>query len=166
MVPTDNEDFKDLPQLDFPGFSFSIRRQNRRWEILDHTRRKYVALTPEEWVRQHMLHFLEKNLQYPAGLLVVEKKLVLNKLTKRADILAYGTHKQPLLLVECKAPDVPVKQNVFEQIARYNMIFKVKYLIVTNGISHFCFSIDFSTGDIVAIDHFPDWNEINMEKET
>jgi type I site-specific restriction endonuclease len=158
--------FEDsLPALDFPEYHFVIRKHQGKKEIFDFIRRKYVALTPEEWVRQHTLHYLNEQLHIPAGLIIVEKSLSLNTLAKRADILVYDKKARPCMLVECKAAGVKVTQYVFEQIAHYNIEFKVKYLFVTNGIEHFVFMVDHQTRKITALKHFPDWGELNLTKE-
>ncbi|MHC1706178.1 MAG: type I restriction enzyme HsdR N-terminal domain-containing protein [Bacteroidales bacterium] len=161
----DNSDDSMLPLLDFPPFNFTIREIYGKKEIFDFIRKKYVALTPEEWVRQNTLHFLHHNLKVPAGLMVVEKTLSLNTLSKRADILVYDKNAKPCMLVECKAPGVKINQDVFEQIARYNLVFKVKYLFVTNGTQHFAFEVNFFTQKVMNLQYFPDWNEMNHQKE-
>ena len=149
-----------LPVLDFPAAEFRFRNNQGSPEIFDFIRRRYVALTPEEWVRQHTLHFLHIELGIPAGLITVEKSLVLNKMTKRADVLVSNPAGEPRLLIECKAPTVSVNQRTFEQISRYNLVFRVPFLIVTNGITHFCFLIDFMSEKITRMDHFPQWDEL------
>lgn len=154
-----------FPALDFPSYKFSIRENKGKQEVFDFIRKKYVTLTPEEWVRQHTMHFLHTQLSVPAGLMIIEKSLSLNTLSKRADILVYGKDGEPKMLVECKAAGIKINHGVFEQIARYNLIFKVKYLFVTNGINHFSFKVNFETREIKALTHFPDWNEMNLSKE-
>ncbi len=152
------------PRLQFPEYSFTIRRQATKAEIFDLIRKKYVALTPEEWVRQHAVRFLHEELGVPLGMMVLEKKLVLNRLGKRADILVYGLDRNARLLVECKAPEVRLNQKVFEQIARYNLVLRVPFLLVTNGIKHHCFEIDHGSNTILSLDHIPDWKEMNEKQ--
>jgi hypothetical protein len=110
--------------------------------ILDPLRRKYVKLTPEEWVRQNFIQYLISEGRYPAGLLGIEVMFRMNKLKRRVDILVHDRLGNPILIVECKSPDVKIDEVVFEQIATYNMKFKVPYLIVTNGIHHYACTID------------------------
>ena len=106
--------------------------------ILDTVRRKYVKLTPEEWVRQNFMQYLINEGKYPAGLLGVEVLYRLNKLKRRVDILVHSRAGEPLLIVECKSPEVNLNEKVFEQISSYDMKYKVPYLVVTNGMHHYC----------------------------
>jgi type I site-specific restriction endonuclease len=110
--------------------------------ILDPLRRKYVRLTPEEWVRQNFIQYLINEGKYPAGLLGIEVMFRMNKLKRRVDILVHDRFGKPLLIVECKAPEIRIDETVFEQIATYNMKYKVPYLIVTNGMHHYACTID------------------------
>jgi type I site-specific restriction endonuclease len=114
-----------------------------------------VALTPEEWVRQHFLQYLVHDRLCPATLIGVEQALTLNGLAKRADIVVHGPSGAPVALVECKAPGVPITQDVFDQAARYNMVFKVGLLIVTNGRDHYACRIDHASGTVSFLDHVP-----------
>jgi hypothetical protein len=125
--------------------------------ILDPVRRAWEALTPEEWVRQHVLNHLVVDLHCPLSLVAVEKKLLVNKLVKRADIVVHGRSGEPLLLVECKAPGVRVDQHTFEQAARYNTVYKVPFLLVTNGLVHFCCRVDHAAGRVEFLSSLPDW---------
>ncbi len=110
--------------------------------ILDPVRRKYVKLTPEEWVRQNFVQYLINEGKYPAGLLGIEVFFRLNKLKRRIDILVHNRIGQPVLIVECKAPEVKIDEAVFEQIATYNFKYKLPYLIVTNGLHHYACKFD------------------------
>lgn len=110
--------------------------------IFDPIRRKYVKLTPEEWVRQNFIRYLISEGKYPAGLMGIETMFRLNKLKRRLDILVHNRAGMPLLIVECKAPDVPINDKVFDQIVCYNMGLKVPYIIVTNGMDHYACKID------------------------
>lgn len=114
--------------------------------MFDPWRGRWVALTPEEWVRQHFLNHLVHDLGYPAGRMAVEQALTLHTLTKRTDAVVYGADRRPQVLIECKAPGVRLDQAVFEQAARYNMVHKVRYLMITNGLQHFCCVIDMANG--------------------
>ena len=130
--------------LNLPAYDFKLKQQGLRIQIFDAIRKKYVVLTPEEWVRQNFLQFLIQDKKYPASLIAVEAGLKYNQLKKRADVLIYNKQGTPHLMVECKAPEVKITQDVFDQIARYNMVFKVKYLVVTNGLHHFCCLMDYT----------------------
>lgn len=123
-------------QLQFPPYKFNTKSEQNTNYVFDIVRKKYVVLTPEEWVRQHVLHYLVENKNYPASLLAVERGLVVNGRRKRFDALTFMPSGKPYLLVECKSPDIPLTQNVFEQIAVYNSVFKAPYLWITNGLQH------------------------------
>ena len=110
--------------------------------ILDPLRRKYVRLTPEEWVRQNFIQYLINEGKYPAGLLGIEVLFRFNKLRRRVDILVHNRAGEPVLIVECKSPDVKIDEAVFEQIVTYNMKFQVPYIVVTNGLHHYACKID------------------------
>ncbi len=121
--------------------------------IYDPIRRKYIMLTPEEWVRQHFVQLLINQYQYPKSLFAVETGLYYNKLAKRSDIMVLGTDGRPHLLVECKSPDVRITQTTMAQIARYNFTLRPRFLAITNGMEHFCFKIE--DGQIVYLEDFP-----------
>ncbi len=114
-----------------------------------------MVLTPEEWVRQNILQFLINERKYPASLIVVEIGLKYNGMQKRADVLVYDKQGKPFLLVECKAPEVKITQNSFDQIATYNKIFGVKYLVVTNGIKHFCCLMEYENNSFKYLETIP-----------
>ena len=143
--------------LNLPVFEFKFRQQGARKQIFDIVRKKYVALTSEEWVRQNFLHFLITDKKFPASLIAVEAGLKYNQLQKRLDVLVYDKQGNPYLMVECKATDVKITQDVFDQIARYNMAFKVNYLVVTNGLQHFCCKMDYITNTFTYLETVPDF---------
>lgn len=126
-----------MQKLNLPTYSFRFKSKENRLLIFDIVRKKYVVLNPEEWVRQHLLHFLVFDKQYPRSRIAVEKKLVLNGLTKRTDIVVFNRDGSPFLIVECKAPEVAISQNSFDQIARYNTALRGRYLMVSNGLNHY-----------------------------
>jgi hypothetical protein len=138
--------------------NISVVRGERR--IFDPIRKKYVALTPEEHVRQAFIHFLMAEKGFPAGLLMVEHSLKVNGLSRRCDIVACNRAGMPLLLVECKAPDVKLSNDTFAQAARYNLTLRVPYLAVTNGNSAYCCRVSFDTGSVEFLQNFPCYNEI------
>ncbi|MBP5366234.1 MAG: type I restriction enzyme HsdR N-terminal domain-containing protein [Bacteroidales bacterium] len=127
-----------MQQLNLPQADLRIATEGSLTKVYDPYRRKFVKLTPEEYVRQTFLAYLTNCLHYPAGRTAVEHLVVINNLKQRADIVVYDKQMRPYLIVECKAPSVPVTQSVFEQALRYNTRLNVKYLIVTNGLQHFC----------------------------
>lgn len=132
----------ELPELNFPKFIPKlIQGKEGRTEIYDPIRKKFVALTPEEWVRQNLIAFLTATHGYPSGLMAVERSLTFNKLNKRFDLLVYNKQGQPLLMAECKANSVALSRETLFQIATYNSIFAVPYLFVTNGLNHLLFHL-------------------------
>lgn len=129
-------------------------------EVFDPIRKKYVALTPEEYVRQQTLLYLTNQKGYPVGLIAVETSLKLNELTKRTDILIHGRQRNPLMIVECKAESVPISQATFDQLARYNMTLNVPYLVATNGHTCYCCLIDFERQNYVFLKEIPHYGEL------
>jgi hypothetical protein len=121
-------------QLNFPPYPLQLRRQEGRLQIFDEVRKKWLVLTPEEWVRQHWVYHLVHEKGFPASLMGIEKSFQLNNLRRRFDILA---GHPPLLLVECKAPGIPITQQTFDQASRYNIAWKVPFLAVSNGLDHY-----------------------------
>ena len=131
-----------MKQLNLPDYSFKIIRTAEGELILDPLRRKYVTLTPEEWVRQNFVQYLIHEGKYPAGLLGIEVTFRQNKLKRRVDILVHNRLGEPVMIVECKSPDIKIDDTVFDQIVRYNMVYKVPYIVVTNGIVNYACLID------------------------
>ncbi|HEY0271646.1 MAG TPA: type I restriction enzyme HsdR N-terminal domain-containing protein [Chitinophaga sp.] len=124
--------------IEFPTPDFKLQRQDGKDLIFDAWRRKYVALTPEEWVRQNFLAYLTQTLQYPASLIGIEKEILLGTLRKRCDIVVYNRQMQPWMIVECKEMTVPLGQPTLEQINRYQLVLSSAYLVITNGVHTFC----------------------------
>ncbi|MFC2101194.1 type I restriction enzyme HsdR N-terminal domain-containing protein, partial [Bacteroidota bacterium] len=129
-------------------------------EVFDIVRKKYVSLTSEEWVRQHIINYLIENKHVPASLLSVEKKLMYNRMTRRTDVVVYDRNANPKMIVECKAPQISIDQDVFDQIVRYNMILKVNYLMVTNGLQHFCCKMQYEKMNYQFIESIPEYTEL------
>lgn len=151
-----------MKELNLPSYSFRFKSgDGGKALIYDDIRRKYVVLTPEEWVRQHFVRYLVNEKSYPAGLLAVEASFELNRLVKRADILVHNRAGRPVLLVECKAPDVRLDAVVFDQIVTYNIKFRLRYIVVTNGMKHFACSVNPDTGEWFFMDKVPDYNVLN-----
>lgn len=147
-------------QLNFPSYNFRLTNTKEGLKIFDRTRKKQVLLTPEEWVRQHLIEFLVNEKKIPRTLIGVEIGLKLNTLYKRADIIAYNRNKTPLLLVECKAPFVEISQSTFDQIATYNMVLNVPYLVVSNGLSHFCCKMDNKNKKYTFLKDIPNYSQL------
>ncbi|MCH2217071.1 MAG: type I restriction enzyme HsdR N-terminal domain-containing protein [Flavobacteriales bacterium] len=126
-----------MQKLNYPSFTFKLKTNENKTLIFDIVRKKYVTLTPEEWVRQNTIHYLFKEKNYPISLMAVEKQLKIRTLRKRIDIVSYTNDGIPFLIVECKAPSVQISQDTFDQIARYNLKLEAQILMVTNGISHY-----------------------------
>lgn len=141
--------------LNLPTYPFKLKKLGERTQIFDAIRKKYVVLTPEEWVRQNFLQYLIEEKKFPASLIAVEAGLKYNQMQKRMDVLVYDKQGSPHLMVECKAPEVKITQDVFDQIARYNMVFKVKYLVVTNGMNHFCCLMDYTNNSYNFLEGIP-----------
>ncbi len=153
-----------MPRLKLPEYPERIReKQNGKQEIFDPVRKKFVRLTPEEWVRQHFINFLVNHHGYPASLLHVEATLTYNHLTKRSDIVIYGREGKPLMAVECKAPSVEITQKAFDQLAMYNFTLKVSYLVLTNGIQHYICRMDPEKGSYIFLEEFPAYNELHEQ---
>ena len=147
-------------KLNLPEYQFSIRQLSTSKEIFDAFRKKYVALTPEEWVRQHFIRFLVEEKGFPASLIAIEKGLTINGKPRRFDAVAHNNNGEPLVLIEFKAASVKISQKVFEQIATYNQLLRVKYLIVSNGLKHYCCEINFTTQSIQFLPEIPEYNTL------
>ncbi|MCX6245270.1 MAG: type I restriction enzyme HsdR N-terminal domain-containing protein [Bacteroidetes bacterium] len=149
-----------MQTLNLPDAALRIRRKGEKTEVFDTIRKKFIALTPEEWVRQHFIHYLTGHRNVPHSLISVEASLKYNRLKKRSDIVVYGTDGTPRLIVECKAPEVPLTQAVFDQAAMYNMTLKVPYLAITNGMEHYICKIDHEKGKYFFLKECPDFSEM------
>ena len=143
--------------LNLPDFQVKIAVTDGKKMIFDPLRRKYVALTPEEWVRQHFVHFLIQHKGYPSGLLANEVQLTLNGTRKRCDTVLYDRTRTPRMIIEYKAPSVPITRQVFDQITRYNIALKVDYLIVSNGLEHYCCKVDYERFCCNFLKEIPDY---------
>ncbi len=128
--------------------------------ILDVIRRQYVALTPEEWVRQHFVHFLIEHKGYPQSLMANEVQLKLNGMSRRCDTVVYDRTLRPRVIIEYKAPSVSITQRVFEQICRYNIVLQVDYLIVSNGLAHYCCKVDYANRSYTFVEDIPEYSNI------
>ena len=144
--------------LNLPTYKFKIKSNENKYFIFDIVRKKYVSLTPEEWVRQHIVHYLVKEKKYPISLITIEKKLTINKLTKRTDIVVFNTDGLPHIIVECKAASVNINQDAFDQIARYNLKLKANYLFVSNGLNHYYCKMDIENETYIFLETIPKYN--------
>ncbi len=149
-----------MKALNLPTYSLKIKSENDLEYVYDQFRKKYVRLTPEEWVRQNFSHYLVNEKLYPASRMMLEKSLSVNKLSKRCDILICNDNGNPVVMVECKSPEIKIGQNTFEQVSIYNIAFRVKYLIITNGLQHFCCGVDFESRSVDFLSEIPEYDKI------
>jgi len=154
--------FANMQHLNFPEYKFRLRKNEsgQSSEIFDIVRKKYVSLTPEEWVRQHLLNFLITEKKYPASLLAVEKELSVAGIKKRTDVVVYARSAVPIMIAECKSPDIPLNQKVFDQVARYNIPLDVSFLLLTNGLVHYCCRMKHAEKKYEFVSEIPEFNEL------
>ncbi|MBS0010584.1 MAG: type I restriction enzyme HsdR N-terminal domain-containing protein [Bacteroidales bacterium] len=151
-----------MKELNLPEYSFRIKSDSDgKTLIFDEIRKKYVVLTPEEWVRQHFISYLVNEKAYPRGLLAVEVLFKINKLVRRADILVYDKRGEPVLIVECKAPTVKINAAVFDQIVSYNIKYRLRYIVVSNGLQHYACLTDLDKGEWSFLDTIPHYDSLN-----
>ena len=146
-----------MQQLNFPSYSFRFKNSENKVSIFDAIRKKFIILTPEEWVRQHVVQFLMTEKNYPQSLLNVEKVVQVNGLRKRYDIVVYNSDGTIHILIECKAPELTISQNTFDQIAQYNMTLQSNYLMVTNGLNHYFCQMDFENEKYQFLAELPNY---------
>ena len=144
-----------MQQLAFPPYEFRFKSTKNKPGVFDVIRKKFVVLTPEEWVRQHCVHFLNENLNYPLSLINVEKQLEVSGLKKRYDVVVFNSDGSIKILVECKAPSVAITQDTFDQIARYNLSLNAELLMDTNGLSHYYCQLDYQQGQYNFLPELP-----------
>lgn len=130
-----------MVKLNLPSFEYKVKDANGKVWIFDGIRKKYVVLTPEEWVRQHFVQYLINHLKYPKMLLKIEAGLIYNQLAKRSDIVVYNRSGKPWMVIECKAPEIALNENTAQQVSVYNNTLKASYVVITNGMRHLCFEI-------------------------
>ena len=148
-------------KLNLPAYDVKMKENPRQGKmIFDPFRKKYVRLTPEEWVRQHFLHFLCEEKQVPPSLVAVEKSLVINGRPRRFDAVVFRNTGAPLLLMEFKAPEVPLSQAVFDQVAAYNLALRADYLIISNGMVHYCCKMDYAARRYHFLKEIPDFSDL------
>ena len=144
-----------MQSLNLPSFDFRLKKENDKVFIFDVLRKKFILLTPEEWVRQHFIMYLHHHKGYPLGLMSVEKGLNITRMKKRYDLVCYHTSGKPLLIVECKAPGIKISNETFLQAAHYNSSLKLNFLAVTNGNDHYICSIDHEKGGFSFLEEIP-----------
>ncbi|MDG1697615.1 MAG: type I restriction enzyme HsdR N-terminal domain-containing protein [Polaribacter sp.] len=146
-----------MQKLNLPTYNFKLKSNQNKTLIFDKLRKKYLVLTPEEWVRQHFVQFLIDEKKYPTSLIALEKQLTFNNLKKRSDILIFDKKGNHEIIVECKAPAIKITQDTFDQIARYNLKLKAKFLVVTNGLEHFYCKMDFKNKTYIFLKEIPNY---------
>lgn len=147
-------------RLNLPSYETKIITEDGKNRIFDTLRKAYVALTPEEWVRQHFVHYLISAKDYPASLMANETAINLNNIKLRCDTVVYDRSLTPRAIIEYKAPSVAITKDTFAQIARYNLVLKVDYLIVSNGLKHYCCKMDYSANSYTFLQEIPDYKTI------
>ncbi len=150
-------------KLNFPDYNFKIiidDNTGQSSKIFDMVRRKYISLTPEEWVRQHLLHYLVYEKGVPVSLIGVEKKVLVNRTNKRTDLVVYSRNAKPMMIAECKAPSVRISQDTFDQAARYNLALDVNYFVLTNGLEIFCCTMDHQKKSYNFLPEIPSFDQL------
>ena len=146
--------------LNLPDYPLNVKKNGNRLVVFDRLRKRYVALTPEDWVRQHFVEYLIHEKQFPAALMANEVSLTQNGIKRRCDTLVADRQGKPLVIVEYKAPDIEITQQVFDQIVRYNMVLRARYLMVSNGMTHYCCRIDYDINTYAFLTDIPRYEEI------
>ena len=146
-----------MQKLNFPTYSFRFKNSENKVAIFDEIRKKFIILTPEEWVRQHVVQYLLQDKNYPKSYINVEKLIKINNLSKRYDIIVYQPNGAIYLLIECKAPEVTITQQTFDQIARYNLVLNAKYLMVSNGVNHYFCQMDLIKEKYIFLQELPEF---------
>ena len=149
-----------MQKLNFPKYNFRFKNNENKTLIFDIIRKKFVILTPEEWVRQHTLHFLITEKKYPVSYINVEKQLLLNDSVKRYDIVTFKNDGDVEIIIECKAPSIPINQVTFDQIARYNLALNSNLLMVTNGLTHYFCKMDIKNKRYLFLRDLPKYNQL------
>lgn len=147
-------------RLNLPSFKIKLSGTIQKPMIYDILRRKHVALTPEEWVRQHFIHYMIECKSYPASLMANEVSLKYASKSLRADTVLYNRSLKPIMIMEYKAPDIAITRNVFDQISAYNLLLHVDYLIMSNGMQHYCCKMDYDRRSYTFLTDIPDYPDI------
>lgn len=149
-----------MQPLNLPTYSFKIKSEDNRKYIFDEIRRKFLLLTPEEWVRQNFIKYLVKEKKYPQQLISIEMEFKIGKLIRRCDIVVFNKSGSPNLIVECKSPAIKINQDTFDQISDYNRHLNVDYLIVTNGNKHYCCMFDKKNRSFSFVEEIPEYSKL------
>ena len=152
-------------QLNLPEYIFRIKKQTDKLLIFDSQRKRYVSLTPEEWVRQNFIRFLVEDKGYPAALLAIEKQLNMNGMKKRCDAILFDKDAKPIMIIELKAPNVPISQSTFDQVAVYNAKLKVDFFMISNGMEHFCCRVNTKTVRYEYFPEIPDYKSLMLQND-
>ena len=147
-----------MVKLNLPKYPYKVKNRENKLYIFDIIRKKYIVLTPEEWVRQHFVNYLILDKNYPKSIIAIEKQLNFNGLVKRTDILIFNKLGLPDIIVECKSPKIKISQDTFDQIARYNLKLNANYLIVTNGLQHYYCKLDHQNSRYIFLKEIPRYN--------
>ena len=147
-------------RLNLPPYPIKIQEKGEKRQIFDFLRRKWVALTPEEWVRQHFTHFLVEHKNYPQALLANEVELRIGEKHLRCDTLLYNKELRPRMIIEYKAPTIQIQQKTFDQISVYNLLLKVDYLVVSNGLRHYCCKMDYERQSYQFLEDIPNYESL------
>ena len=147
-------------ELNLPAYKVNLTEKDGKRLIFDFLRRKYVALTPEEWVRQHFTHYLVESKGYPQGLLANETQLKIGDKHLRCDTVLYNKAMHPLMIIEYKAPNIQIQQKTFDQIVAYNLLLRADYLVVSNGLQHYCCRMDYELNSYGFLREIPDYQSI------
>lgn len=150
-----------MESLNLPTYLFRIKEEKGKKYIFDEIRRRFVRLTSEEWVRQHLVNFLVAIKNFPLALISIEKGFKNNRRKQRFDLLVFDRKGHPLMIVECKAPEVEINQHVFDQTGRYNNKYKAPFMLITNGLKHYCCQISKLTRQYRFLHEIPDYNQIH-----
>jgi hypothetical protein len=150
-----------MQKLNLPQFEIRLKKEGEKHYIFDEIRKKYILLTPEEWVRQNFIRFLVQHKNYPQSLMAIEKQININNKLFRFDLVGYQRNGQPFLIAEFKAPGVKITQQAFDQVVRYNMALKVRLVVVSNGLQHFVCAIDYVKKDYTFLKEIPEFHKIN-----
>lgn len=146
-----------MQSLNLPPYEFRIKTEDEKKFIFDSVRKRFVQLTPEEWVRQNFMRFMITEKKYPESLMAVEKQIILNEILFRFDLLVYRRNGQPLLIAEFKAPNIKITQETFDQVVRYNMALKAETIVVSNGMQHFVCNIDYQNNSYSYLKEVPSY---------
>ena len=150
-----------MQPLNFPVYPLRIQQIKKQYRVFDRIRKKYIVLTPEEWVRQHLVWYLIEELKYPEGLINLEYSFTVNNNPVRCDLIVFSSDGKPLLLAECKAPSISIGNTTLQQAGRYNIVTRTNWLIVTNGLKHLCCKVDHKDQKITFANEMPYYQDLS-----